>query len=82
MEGEEPCSGGCGGEEGGDSIERLPGNKQASGEEGVTGNLLRSRKSSRADERPMVMVALWKGHYTEIHACIVPGLTSPAGMVA
>lgn len=31
-----------------------------------TENLPRSRKGSRAHERPMVMVTLQKGYYTEI----------------
>lgn len=40
----------------------------AAGEERGTENLPRSRKGSRAHERPMMMVILLKGHCTEIHS--------------
>lgn len=46
--------------------------KWAAGEERGTENLPRSRKDSRAHARPMVMVTLQKGHYTEIHSLHCP----------
>lgn len=41
--------------------------EQAAGER-VAEDLPRRRENIRVDERPMVMVALWTGHYTEIHS--------------
>lgn len=52
----------------GGSIERLLGSRLRGWGAGGTGNLPRSSESSRVHGRPMVMVALWKGHYAEIHS--------------